>query len=169
MNMTITKICMACGNSARGDNYDPMHLVNDENICPACGNEWTTLSDNPELQNFILSNYNKKSKKSLMECVEEYNGHPIPLELTQKRLEYCAKLKDYVLSGQSRKDYDEAHPRTYSAPTHKPVVFVECPYCHSANCTKISGVHRWLSTGLLGIASSDIGKQWKCNGCGSKF
>ena len=46
---------------------------------------------------------------------------------------------------------------------------VTCPYCHSANCTKISGVHRWLSTGLFGIASSDIGKQWKCNGCGSKF
>lgn len=46
---------------------------------------------------------------------------------------------------------------------------VACPYCHSANCAKISGVHRWLSTGLFGIASSDIGKQWRCNNCGSKF
>ena len=44
MKMTMTKICMACGNSAIGDHYDPMHLVNNENICPACGNEWTTLA-----------------------------------------------------------------------------------------------------------------------------
>lgn len=56
---------------------------------------------------------------------------------------------------------------SYFAVDNKPRV--TCPYCHSANCTKISGVHRWLSTGLFGIASSDIGKQWKCNNCGSKF
>ena len=46
---------------------------------------------------------------------------------------------------------------------------ITCPYCGSANCKKISVGHRWLSTGLFGLASSDIGKQWKCNGCRSKF
>mgnify|MGYP004564478641 FL=1 len=51
--------------------------------------------------------------------------------------------------------------------TSKPIV--TCPYCGSANCKKISAGHRWLSTGLFGLASSDIGKQWKCDNCKSKF
>ena len=44
---------------------------------------------------------------------------------------------------------------------------VECPYCHSHNITKISGVSRWLSVGLFGIGSKKVGKQWHCKSCGS--
>lgn len=55
----------------------------------------------------------------------------------------------------------------YYQQTSKPTV--TCPYCQSTDCTKISFGHRWLSTGLFGLASSDVGKQWKCNNCGSKF
>lgn len=50
-----------------------------------------------------------------------------------------------------------------------PTPVVTCPYCHSTNTKKISAGHRWLSTGLFGLASSDLGKQWKCVDCGSKF
>lgn len=44
-----------------------------------------------------------------------------------------------------------------------------CPYCQSTDTKKISGGSRWLSTGLFGIASSKIGKQWHCNKCKSDF
>lgn len=50
-----------------------------------------------------------------------------------------------------------------------PAPVITCPYCHSTNTKKISAGHRWLSTGLFGLASSDLGKQWKCVDCGSKF
>lgn len=45
----------------------------------------------------------------------------------------------------------------------------KCPTCQSTNVSKISGVKRWLTTGLFGLASSDIGKTMKCNNCGYKW
>lgn len=46
---------------------------------------------------------------------------------------------------------------------------VECPYCHSMNTEKISGVARGVSIYALGAASSKLGKQWHCNNCKSDF
>lgn len=46
---------------------------------------------------------------------------------------------------------------------------VKCPYCNSTNVTKISTVDRVVSTGLFGLASKKIGKQWHCNECKSNF
>lgn len=45
----------------------------------------------------------------------------------------------------------------------------KCPTCQSTNISKISGGKRWLTTGLFGLASSDIGKTMKCNNCGYKW
>lgn len=44
-----------------------------------------------------------------------------------------------------------------------------CPNCHSTNIQKISGTKRWFSTGLFGLASSDIGKSMVCKQCGYKW
>lgn len=46
---------------------------------------------------------------------------------------------------------------------------VECPYCHSMNTEKISGVARGVSIYVMGVASPKIGKQWHCKQCGSNF
>lgn len=46
---------------------------------------------------------------------------------------------------------------------------VICPYCGSTNISKIGTLNRAVSVGLLGLASSKIGKQWHCNNCGSDF
>lgn len=45
----------------------------------------------------------------------------------------------------------------------------KCIYCKSTNTKKISGTTRWLSTGLFGLGSKKIGKQWHCNNCKSDF
>lgn len=45
----------------------------------------------------------------------------------------------------------------------------KCPNCGSTNIQKISGTKRWLSTGLFGLASSDIGKSMCCKKCGYKW
>lgn len=44
-----------------------------------------------------------------------------------------------------------------------------CPTCGSTDIQKISGAKRWLSTGLFGLASSDIGKSMCCKKCGYKW
>ena len=46
---------------------------------------------------------------------------------------------------------------------------VTCPYCKSIDTKKISGTSRFMSTGVFGLASSKVGKQWHCNSCKSDF
>ena len=46
---------------------------------------------------------------------------------------------------------------------------ITCPYCQSTNTKKISGTARFMSTGIFGLASGKIGKQWHCNSCKSDF
>jgi len=46
---------------------------------------------------------------------------------------------------------------------------VICPYCQSIKTKKITTTGRMFSTGLLGLASSKVGKQWHCTKCNSDF
>lgn len=46
---------------------------------------------------------------------------------------------------------------------------VECPYCHSTNCKKISGVSKAGSVALFGLFSQKVRHQWHCNDCKSDF
>lgn len=46
----------------------------------------------------------------------------------------------------------------------------ECPYCHSKNTKKISGLSKAGSAALWGVfAMGKISKQWHCNNCKSDF
>lgn len=45
----------------------------------------------------------------------------------------------------------------------------KCPTCGSSNISKIGTLNRVVSTGIFGLASSKIGKQWHCKACGSDF
>ena len=45
----------------------------------------------------------------------------------------------------------------------------KCPVCGSTNIQEISGIRRTASVALVGLASSDLGKQMECGDCGYKF
>lgn len=45
----------------------------------------------------------------------------------------------------------------------------KCPTCGSANVQKISGTKRWITTGLFGLSSSNVGKTMCCKNCGYKW
>lgn len=45
----------------------------------------------------------------------------------------------------------------------------KCPSCGSSNISKIGVVGSVISTTLLGLASSKIGKTHKCNNCGTTW
>ena len=46
----------------------------------------------------------------------------------------------------------------------------ECPYYHSKNTKKISGMSKAGSVALWGIFAADkVSKQWHCNNCKSDF
>lgn len=46
---------------------------------------------------------------------------------------------------------------------------IKSPYCQSTDTTKISTVNRVVSTGLFGLGSNKVGKEWHCNKCKSDF
>lgn len=45
----------------------------------------------------------------------------------------------------------------------------KCPTCGSTNIKKISGTKRFVSTGLFGLASGNVGKTMHCRNCGYKW
>ena len=45
----------------------------------------------------------------------------------------------------------------------------KCPTCGSTKIQKISGTKRWITTGLFGLASSNVGKTMECKNCGYKW
>lgn len=45
----------------------------------------------------------------------------------------------------------------------------KCPTCGSTNISKIGTINRMVSIGLFGLASSKIGKNHKCNNCGTTW
>lgn len=45
----------------------------------------------------------------------------------------------------------------------------KCPTCQSTNISKVGTLNRMASVGLFGLASSKIGKTYKCNSCGSTW
>ena len=51
------------------------------------------------------------------------------------------------------------------ASKHKTGSKLKCPACGSTNIEKISTASRAVSVGMVGLASSKIGKQYKCKAC----
>lgn len=45
----------------------------------------------------------------------------------------------------------------------------KCPACRRINISKIGTVGGMVSVGIFGLASSKIGKTYKCNNCGSTW
>lgn len=87
------------------------------------------------------------------------------------------KCKGNVFLIESTPEYEEWHQESTikeeqaisERKISKSTPTVTCPYCQSTDTKKISGTSRWLSTGLFGLASSKVGKQWHCRKCGSDF
>lgn len=68
-------------------------------------------------------------------------------------------VKNYKnISQQSNNDTFNNHP------------IVECPYCHSINTKKISGVSKAGNVAMFGIfAMGKVSKQFHCNNCKADF
>ena len=76
--------------------------------------------------------------------------HNIKEKRQKEREEYIKKSQQYILNKTL-----ENVPR--------------CPTCNSTKVEKISATKRLVSTGLFGLASSNIGKTMYCKNCGYKW
>lgn len=124
------------------------HEIKDDNtdVCPYCNNKLvdTLITEN----DFDLIWDVSDSDRQFLEAMIELKKND-PIEYQLKMSQFKAQVK------QQESRVEENKPR--------------CPTCGSTNIQKISGTKRWFSTGLFGLASSDIGKSMCCKKCGYKW
>lgn len=150
-------------------------LIQDSDECDICHSIMYEVPEKYWLAglNFAISDkmeqqlYEELVKPSPEFDEELFNARPQIME---------KKKKDYdqykAICNDLNKGYDMRTALKHVKDTEEgkpPKPEVECPYCHSHNTTKISGMSRWLSVGLFGIGSKKVGKQWHCKSCGSDF
>jgi len=54
-------------------------------------------------------------------------------------------------------------------PLYVPTPKIRCPYCGSGWVNKIGVVKKYTSFAVMGVFSSNFGRQYECNNCKSKF
>lgn len=169
------KICLECGFPIQ-DFMKENNLIDLKKIfiCPKCGTFSGGFGEEsdpvrlkckfckiPLIQTDVTGD---ESLNNLAKCIDD--GNP---------LTYYERLADEVGGHQLSKEaceYRKQQCRKYNAAKREeptPSNLPTCPTCGSTNIQKISGTKRWLSTGLFGLASSDVGKTMKCKNCGYKW
>ena len=93
-----------------------------------------------------LPNYNKKNEDYQLACKD--------FEMYQKKI---------------IKEQDETLKRQQKELEQKIANAIKCPNCGSINTKKITTTSRAISTAMVGMASSKIGKQFECKDCGYKW
>lgn len=120
--------------------FDSQHISQTNMLtCPQCGS--------------IISNAARSCKYCGFEDIGKYL-----LSLEKDKFRQERQEEERIRCEQERL-------RKENITSHTP----KCPTCGSTNISKISGSKRWLTTGLFGLASSDVGKTMKCNHCGYKW
>ena len=76
---------------------------------------------------------------------------------TEEHLAWLQNMQKQVEKNKQEKEQSKQKP------------IVTCPYCQSTDTKKISKTSRFMSTGIFGLASKKLGKQWHCNKCKSDF
>lgn len=103
------------------------------------------------------------------ELPQESNDFCCP-ECGSKMMYWCTEEIDPVNNKVINRYKDEERRKNNPG---KPATInpsVECPYCHSTNTEKISGLSKAGSVALFGIfALGKTSKQWHCNNCDSNF
>lgn len=142
-------LCSKCGHEYAGygeDGESPIYLK-----CRFCNGKVIQIDKTGEEALFIMC----KDENYLENFTKKYIGDTFSEEAYNHRLQMIKKENEA-----SRRS------RTIQQPTQN---VPKCPTCGSTNIEKISGSKRWLTTGLFGLASSNVGKTMHCKNCGYKW
>ena len=95
------------------------------------------------------------------------------INIKQKRDAYPEIIKIYEthnkINDNINLSFSESKGKNTSVAGNNTHPTVTCPYCHSANTSKISTTSKVINTALFGIFGNKRKHQWHCNGCGSDF
>ena len=83
---------------------------------------------------------------------------------------HCKKCKSCAIILKSSPEYEEYCRKTAAEQAlSKLPPTITCPYCKSTDTKKITTTKKFFSTGVLGLASSTLGKNFHCNRCKADF
>lgn len=124
------------------------YVNREENECPYCHCRLLPMNIDVFEYNTILDISGDPEFTQAMDDLKQKD----PIEFQLKMSQFKTQLQQQESSKQTEEN-NQPH----------------CPTCGSTDIQKISGTKRWLSTGLFGLASSDIGKSMCCKKCGYKW
>ena len=149
------KYCLNCGRN----------LFDDDKECDKCHNTNFIKDFEFEKIKLELSECSNFKRKQLLKNVI-YKSIYDNIINKPKELYNCST---HQVTNESNEEYFERiNKHTIQQPTRQPNT-PHCPTCGSTNIQKISDTKRWLTTGLFGLASSDVGKTMVCKKCGYKW
>ena len=148
--MKYIKLCKNCQNNRKDDDIwgsGYITWVADDNFeCPICKHK---------LVDTVLTGDEEDELSDITRSASFYDSM---IKLKQDNpIEFQLKMAQFKNQVQQQK--------SVTSSSNKP----KCPTCGSTNIKKISETKRWLSTGLFGLASSNIGKSMCCQNCGYKW
>lgn len=151
-------------------------------ICPECGKEISDKSETCIHCGYPLINYTCKINDKEYNLKDELSMALVNNDDWIKAIGSLRRKTSLTLSDgdelielmRSTKSvpyiYIPKHPlEDRSKYENKTSNVIICPYCHSTDTKKISGLSKAGSVALFGIFSQKIKKQWHCNKCGSDF
>ena len=152
--MRIVKICYNCGN------YEYSWTKESRlDYCQACGDKLHKLNF---INQFKLTHMSRNDKDA---WIEQQTGLKISDELKQQRSHYIkTSAQEARERVQRSREAEAAAKQLRMNPTN-----IHCPTCGSNKIERISGISRAASVGMLGLASSKIGKTFECKNCGYKW
>ena len=152
--------CKKCGRVVEGVDYNGHQDPNYK--CDCCGLQTYPVPEKYWLDglDFLITNDSEKLlREELVKTSPDFD-------------QYLFDNRERILREKSSgnpvsfyQENGEIKARVVGSAANQP----KCPYCGSTNISKIGVVSRAVSVGLLGLASSKIGKTHKCNKCGSTW
>ncbi len=142
--------------------------------CGLCGTEMIDISDSFDRKAYIKETWSANSYQEALIGVEYVRKaiYPNTLdeEAVQNRLDIALGIKENTLPDPNLREKAIAKA-TAPTPTYVDPYASnpQCPYCKSRNTKKITTGSRLFSTGLFGLGSSKVGKNYHCNNCKSDF
>lgn len=143
---------------------------NYEMYCPKCGSTVPL-----EIHSTIYTKCSSCNTPLLSTNIQENDFDLIELELMEKYNFSIFEANLKILKEKSLIDKDtEDKIKEFRRINYKPVKIVEkiveCPYCHSTDTKKISGLSKATKLAFWGaLAIGSTTKQWHCNSCNSDF
>ena len=124
------------------------------------------LSDDIITRSEFYKEFSKVGEtKNKLKCIE------LLMEHYNCEFDEAREVMDFVLDGKPLPNPNLTPPQMAqaNAQAQEWLNKVQCPYCNSTNCKKISGVSKATSVAMFGIFSQKVKKQWHCNNCRSDF